>query len=51
MGLPTAERLAKAIGVPLRVFSAALKRTLDHRDEFRRRLREARLALLEAQLR
>jgi transcriptional regulator with XRE-family HTH domain len=51
MGLPTAERLAKALGVPLGVFASALKRTLDDREEFRRRVREARLALLEAQLR
>jgi hypothetical protein len=49
MGLPTAERLAKAIGVPLLVFSAALERTLDGREEFRRRWAAAELARLEAQ--
>ena len=49
MGLPTAERLAKAIGVPLLVFSAALDRTLDEREESRRRWAEAELARLEAQ--
>ena len=51
MGLPTAERLAKAIGVPLRVFIAALRLTLDEREESCRRCAEAELARLEAQLR
>jgi uncharacterized membrane protein len=51
MGLPTAERLAKALGVSLGVFAAALERTLDDREETRRRVRQARLALLAAQLR
>ena len=41
MGLPTAERLAKAIGVPLRVFASALERTLDEREEFLRLWAEA----------
>ena len=50
MGLPTAGRLARAIGVPLRVFSAALERTLDDRQESRRLVREAERARLEAQL-
>ena len=50
MGLPTAERLAKTIGVPLRVFSEALKRTLDEREESRRRWAAAELARLEAEL-
>jgi hypothetical protein len=51
MGLPTATKLAKAIGVPLRVFASALERTLDDRQEFRRLVREAERARLEAQLR
>ena len=51
MGHQTATRLAKAIGVPLRVFSAALERTLDEREESCRRCAEAELARLEAQLR
>ena len=49
MGLPTAERLAKAIGVPLLVFSAALERTLDDRQEFRRRWAEAERVRREAE--
>ena len=51
MGLPTAGRLAKAIGVPLRVFIAALRLTLDEREESRRRWAAAEIARLEAQLR
>jgi hypothetical protein len=51
MGLPTAERLAKALEVSLGVFASALKRTPDNREESRRRVRDACLALLEAQLR
>ena len=49
MGLPTAEGLAKAIGVPLRVFSAALERTLDDREESRRRWAEAERVRREAE--
>jgi len=51
MGLPTAYRLAKALGVPLRAFQAALELTLDEREERRQRWAEAELARLEAQLR
>ena len=51
MGLPTAYRLAKALGVPLRAFQAALELTLDEREERRRRRAKAELARLEAQLR
>jgi hypothetical protein len=51
MGLPTAERLAKAIGVPLQVFSVALERTLDEREDLRRRWAAAELARLEAEQR
>jgi len=49
MGLPTAERLAKAIGVPLRVFSAALKLTVDEREELRRRWADAERVRREAE--
>lgn len=49
MGLPTAYRLAKAMGIPLRVFSAALERTLDEREEFLRRCAEAERARREAE--
>ena len=49
MGLPTAERLAKAVGVPLRVFSAALERTLDEREELLRLWAEAERVRGEAE--
>ena len=49
MGLPTAERLAKAIGVPLRVFASALERTLDEREEFLRLWAEAERVRREAE--
>ena len=48
MGLPTAERLAKAIGVSVGVFSAALERTLDEREEFLRRCAAAERVRREA---
>ena len=51
IGLPTAERLAKTIGVPLQVFVAALERTLDEREELLRLWAAAEIARLEAQLR
>jgi hypothetical protein len=49
MGLPTGERLAKAIGVPLLVFSAALGRTLDEREELLRLWAEAERVRREAE--
>ena len=49
MGLPTAGRLAKAIGVPLQVFDAALERTLDDREEFLRRCAAAERVRREAE--
>jgi transcriptional regulator with XRE-family HTH domain len=49
MGLPTAERLAKALGVSLGVFASALKRTLDDREELRRRWAEAERVRREAE--
>jgi hypothetical protein len=51
VGLPTAYGLAKALGVPLRVFSAALELPPDEREEARRRWAKAEVARLEAQLR
>ena len=51
MGLPTAERLARALGVPLQVLCAAVRLTLDERQELRRRWAEAELARLEAEVR
>jgi hypothetical protein len=50
MGLPTAERLAKAIGVSVGTFSAALERTLNEREEFLRRWAEAERVRREAEL-
>ena len=50
MGLPTATKLAQAIGVSVGTFAAALARTLDEREESRRRWVDAELARLEAEL-
>jgi plasmid maintenance system antidote protein VapI len=49
MGLPTAYRLAKALGVPPRAFWAAMELTLDEREERRARELEAERVRREAE--